>query len=105
MNIGKLPSSWQLGDNVQVIFPENGKLQGRVIKVSFTEHGEMRYDIEVPFAHTQNDGEPVAARRGYFRIHGVDQYFLSYTQEDWDKMREADKQKSLLPAMGELARP
>lgn len=82
----KLPSSWQLGDNVQVVFPENGTLKGKIIKVSFMQHEETRYDVEVPFAHTDYDGQQEVGRTGYFRIHGVDQYFLSHTQEDWDKI-------------------
>ena len=83
-----LPSSWQLGDRVQVVFPGNGKLQGKIIQVSFTEYGETRYNVEIPFDHTdEKDGKPST---GYFRIHGVDQYFLSYTQEDWDKMQQEE---------------
>jgi len=83
MTIQQLPSSWQLTDKVQVVFPGNGKLQGKIIKVAFTEYGETRYDVEVPYEHSTDDGKLVT---GYFRIHGVDQYFLSYSQEDWDKM-------------------
>lgn len=94
VNKTKLPSSWQLGDKVQVVFPGNGKLQGKVIKVAFTEYGETRYDVEVPFDHAEGDTDAPGykphtstERKGYFRIHGVDQWFLSYTQEEWDKMR------------------
>jgi hypothetical protein len=86
-----LPSSWQLGDKVQVVFPGNGKLQGKIIQVSFTEYGETRYNIEIPFDHTDYDEEQEAGRTGYFRIHGVDQYFISYTQEEWDKIRAEEK--------------
>jgi len=88
MNTQQLPSSWQLGDKVQVVFSGNGILQGKIIKVAFTEYGESRYDVEVPFDHTADDGSPA---KGYFRIHGVDQYFLSYTQEDWDAMKAERK--------------
>jgi hypothetical protein len=38
---GILPSSFQLGQKVQVVFPDNGKLQGKIIKVSFTDYGKV----------------------------------------------------------------
>lgn len=81
----KLPSSWQLMDNVQVCFPGNGKLQGRIIKVAFDGGKEARYDVEIPFDTTGTEHE--VGRKGFFRLHGIDQYFLSHTQEDWDKMQ------------------
>lgn len=80
--MGNLPSSWQNGDKVQVVFPGNGKLQGKIIKVSFPVQGETRYCVEIPYEHDKEDGQP-----GYFRIHDVPQWFLSHTQEDWDKMQ------------------
>jgi len=86
----KLPSSWQIDDKVQVIFPSNGKLQGKIIKVSFPKHGEVLYDVEISYTTNEGDTEPEAGRRGFFRIHGVDQWFLSHTQEDWDKMQKDD---------------
>lgn len=89
MSIQKLPSTWQNGDPVQVVFPGNGKLHGKIIKVAFTEHGETRYDVEVPFTHDDEGRNPGST--GYFRIHGVDQYFLSYTQQEWDKMIAEEK--------------
>lgn len=89
----KLPSGWQNGDKVQVVFPSNGKLQGKIIKVSFKEHGEPIYDVEVPYAndpHATGDdfpGDPEFDTKGFFRLHSVPQWFISYTQEAWDKMR------------------
>lgn len=106
MNTQQLPSSWQLDDNVQVIFPGNGKLQGKIIKVSFPRHGEVLYDIEIPYNTNEGDFEPEAGKRGHFRIHGVDQWFLSFTQEHWDKMREQEDDKgSLLPVFEQLVKP
>jgi hypothetical protein len=94
----KLPSEWQLGDQVQVIFPNNGKLQGKIVKVAFTEHSEPLYDVEVYFTHWDFNGEPEPGsedakknKTGFFRIHGLRQWFISYTQEEWDKM--ADKEE------------
>jgi hypothetical protein len=87
-----LPSSFQLDEKIQVVFPDNGKLQGRIIKVSFTDYGKVLYDVEVPFSAGPEgiDGDGVAT--GYFRIHGLDNWFISYTQEDWDKMRAGEEQ-------------
>lgn len=95
MNKQKLPSSWQLGDKIQVVFPGNGILQGKIIKVAFTEYGETRYDVEIPFTHDDEGRNPGST--GFFRIHSVDQYFLSYTQDDWNKMKvdESRQIKSL----------
>ena len=91
----ELPSGWQLGDKVLVVFPGNGILQnGRIVKVSFTMLGtEPRYDVEIPFAKNDFDdiGEPNAGAKGYFRIHDLPQWFLSYTQEEWDKMRKDER--------------
>jgi hypothetical protein len=83
----KLPSVWQLEDKVQVVFNENAVLKScKIIKVAFTEYGETRYDVEVPYHHySDKDGQRMTS---YFRIHGVDQYFLSYSQEDWDKINK-----------------
>jgi hypothetical protein len=84
----QLPSSWQLDDNVQVVFPGNGKLQGRIIKVAFDGGREAMYDVEIPFNNAGEEHE--IGRKGFFRLHGVNQYFLSHTQEDWDKMQKDD---------------
>ena len=100
-----LPSEWQLEDNVQVVFPGNGKLWGRVVKVAFAEHGEPLYDVEVPFDHHDYDCEPAPGApmlKGAFRIHGLRQWFLSHTQEDWDKMQQSS---SLLPIFEQICRP
>lgn len=97
-NTQKLPSGWQLGNEVQVVFPDNGKLQGKIIKVSFKEQGEPIYDIAVPYAndpHATGDnypGGPEFGTKGFFRLHSVPQWFISYTQKDWDEIRKADKE-------------
>lgn len=107
-----LPSAWQNGDRVQVVFPGNGKLQGKIIRVSFPEYGQTRYDVEVPFEQDGDNNaipeyadrgdatrEPV--RTGYFRIHNVAEWFLSYLQEDWDRMQVEEKAPpSMLDAFG-----
>ncbi len=86
-----LDREWQNGDKVQIVFPGNGKLQGKIIKVAFPRRGEPLYDVEIPFEHWDYDGEPdpkaTEPKTGFFRIHGLRQWFLSHTQEDWDKMR------------------
>ena len=91
----ELASGWQLRDKVSVVFPDNGVLKnGRIVKVSFTTCGEEpRYDVEIPFSKSDfNDpGEPNAGAKGYFRIHDLPQWFLSYTQEEWDEMRKNEK--------------
>ena len=92
-------SAWQIDDRVQVIFPSNGKLHGKIIKVSFPKHGEVLYDVEIPYTTNEGDSEPEAGKRGFFRIHGVDQWFLSHTQEDWDKM---NGKGSILPQFEQL---
>jgi hypothetical protein len=95
----KLPTYWQIDNNVQVIFPGNGKLQGKIVKVSFPKYGETLYDIEIPFDRNESDEEPdsedqPAIKKGFFRIHGVNQWFLSHTQEDWDKMRANEEKEA-----------
>lgn len=93
----KLPSSWQLGDKVQVVFTGNAILKDcRVVKVAFREHNrEPLYDVEVPYE--EGDYEETRAAEGgirFFRIHAIPQWFLSYTQEDWDKMQVEEKAAS-----------
>lgn len=94
----ELPSGWQLKDKVQVVFPGNGTLQGTVVKVAFTEHSEPLYDVEIPFEHYDYEGEPglnsSMPEKGFFRIHGLRQWFLSHTQEDWDKMQKEEGDSS-----------
>lgn len=88
------PTPWNNGDKVQVVFPGNGILTNcEVIAVITPKKGEPLYDIEVPFQHVDFDGEPdpnVAAKTGKFRIHKVRQWFLSYTQEEWDRMKKEE---------------
>lgn len=83
-----LPSAWQINQNVQVVFPGNSKLQGKIVKVAFNSFGDTLYDVSVPFVHT-GDGQ----KEGHFRIHGVGEWFLSHTQEDWDKMNGKNPQE------------
>ncbi len=93
-----LPSAWQLGDTVQVVFPDNGILKNcKIIKISFKERGEPLYDVEVPFLNSYTDSDEVSESKqsekmAFFRIHDLRQWFLSYTQEDWDKLKLQEKQ-------------
>lgn len=104
---------WNNGDKVQVVFPGNGMLTNcEVIAVITPKKGEPLYDIEVPFQHHDFDGEPgegAPMKSGKFRLHKVRQWFLSYTQDDWDKMRQEEGEsttvESLLPALGEIMKP
>lgn len=95
MNKQKLPSAWQPGDIANVVFPDNAILRdGKIFKVAFSEYGEPLYDVDIPFNHNDFDGEPekgAPLKTGYFRLHGVRQWFLSYTQGEWDKMRAEEK--------------
>lgn len=83
----KLPSNWQLGDLVQVVFPGNAVLNSCCItKVSFTKHDEPLYDVEIPYKHTDYGGEQEAGKTGYYRLHGIREWLLSHTQKDWDAL-------------------
>jgi hypothetical protein len=44
--------------------------------------------VEIPFS-AGSDPEVIGAGEtiGHFRLHGVDNWFISYTQEEWDEMR------------------
>jgi len=88
----KYPTTWNNGDKVQVVFPGNGILTNCEVIGTYTpKKGEPLYDIAVPFQHEDFDGEPepdAPIKTGVFRLHKVRQWFLSYTQEDWDKMKD-----------------
>lgn len=70
-----LPSLFQLGDNVSVIFPGSGTLNPvRVIKISFTEKGDPLYDLEVAYHfYTEED---VLGKTGFARIHSIAEWHL-----------------------------
>lgn len=90
-NKQQLPSGFQIGQIVQVVFPGNAILKDcKIIKVAFPERGEPLYDVEVPFHHYDFDGEldPKApVKNGFQRLYGLRQWFISYTQKDWDNMK------------------
>lgn len=76
----KLPSLWQIGDEVSLTFPSNGLLKrAKVIKVSFTAHSEPLYDLDVPFEFYQGDYDPESPdmpTTGHARIHGLKEWHL-----------------------------
>jgi hypothetical protein len=77
----KLPSLWQVNDEVSVTFPGNGLLKRcKVIKVAFTAHSQPLYDVEVPFNYyvgeIPDDGIPETPNTGNARIHGLKEWHL-----------------------------
>lgn len=100
----QLPSGFQLGQIVSVVFPGNNAPDPailhncRITKIAFTDHNDPLYDVDVPFTHYNYDeedydyGKPFErAKTGFVRLHALRQWFLSYTQEDWDKMQVEEK--------------
>lgn len=72
----RLPSLFQINDNVSLTFPDNGILKkGTVIKVAFTAHSEPLYDVEVPFSFYSDD-DLDTPHTGSARIHGLKEWHL-----------------------------
>jgi hypothetical protein len=98
-----IPSAWQLDQKVRVVFPGNATLDNcKVIKVAFTNYGKVLYDIEVPFEYAGTEAEEKDGITGHFRIHGLDNWFLTNTQEDWDTMQQRDKEEYLVGELNKM---
>lgn len=79
--MNKLPSLWQVDDEVSLTFPGNGLLKRcRIIKVAFTAHSEPVYDVDIPFNFYEgdipDDGIPEIPSTGHARIHGLKEWHL-----------------------------
>lgn len=76
--MNNLPSQFQRGDIVNVIFPNNGILtECRVVKVSFSEHGTPRYDVDVPFDYIPHfKMEEADLTAGKARLHSIKEWHL-----------------------------
>lgn len=70
----KLPSLWQIGDDVLLQFPGSGELDNaKVVKVAFIKNDTL-YDVEVPYHH-YNDENPLGTT-GFARLHGLKEWHL-----------------------------
>jgi hypothetical protein len=65
------------------------------LPVAFTANNvsafEPLYDVDVPFHSSDAEGDSNSdypPKTGFFRLHGVKQRFISYSQEDWDEMNK-----------------
>jgi hypothetical protein len=76
----KLPSLWQIDDQVSLTFPGTGILSPcKVTKVSFNK-SDVLYDVEVPFRHF-DDAYPLGTT-GYARLHGLKEWHLRIPTRD-----------------------
>lgn len=95
-NFKELPSGFQCGQIVSVVFPGNATLRNcKITKVAFTEHSEPLYDVDVPFSQHDYDndpdqpGEQYPPKTRFARLHALRQWFISCSQDDWNKMNAA----------------
>lgn len=76
-------SQFNIGDKVNVLFPNNGILKDcRVAKVSFSNGATPRYDLDVPFDYVPNfNMEDTQLVSGTARIHSIKEWHLRDPQD------------------------
>lgn len=86
-----------MGQTVSVVFPGNATLKNcKIVKVAFTDHSDPLYDVDVPFSQYDYDNEPDQSGEEYppktrfARLHALRQWFISYSDQDWDRMRATE---------------
>lgn len=95
--MNKLPSAFQRGDTVNVLFPDNALLKDcTVIKVSFPLKGEPLYDVQVPFRYYLECAGKESVK-GYARIHSLKEWHLRNPESGIaDIITSADVHKGLV---------